>query len=470
MKFQFLIPLISITSSIIADSSCNPLTQSNCPSDPALSSSFKETFTSDLGQYFTKYRDHGDFTFSSDDGLSLTINERFDNPSIKSNFYIMFGHVEVVLKAASGQGIVSSFYLQSDDLDEIDIELFGGDPYQWQSNYFYKGQTGSYDRGGYHDIENPLENYHTYTIEWTKDSVVWSVDGQKIRELTESNSQGLPQSPMQIYAGIWAGGDPSNEPGTISWAGGNTDYSKAPFTMHIKSILVADYSSGKSYSYGNQSGSWESIEADGGSINGRYQQAQQDIEDLNNGQSVDSNFQPSSSDSESSSSSASSSTSSSSTSSSFSTSTPSSISTTSSSSSSSTTSSSSSSNSSNSVASTTSSSSSSSTTSSSSSSNSSNSVASTTSSTNAANSSNQNLVYINSNDQSSSSANQSTTLTTSSSSQQEQTTSSTIENSSVFISTEGSSSTTLEVNSNNGGSSIKVGSFLGFLGFVLYLI
>ena len=144
-------------------------------------------------------------------------------------------------------------------------------------NYFIKGNTATYDRGGYHDISNPLENYHTYTIDWTEDELTWSVDGAVIRTIPKDNAQGYPQSPMAIYAGIWAGGDPDNQPGTIAWAGGITDYSKAPFTMHIKSILVADYSSGKSYSYSDQSGTWESIKAEDGEVNGRYDQAQDDI-------------------------------------------------------------------------------------------------------------------------------------------------------------------------------------------------
>lgn len=304
MRFSTLAAIAStLFLSTTSASTCNPLTSSDCSPDPALGSSFLETFDDNLGSHFESLNKKGDITFSESDGLSLTINDRFDNPSIKSNFYIMFGHVEVVLKGAEGLGIVSSFYLQSDDLDEIDIEMFGGDPYQWQSNYFIKGNTATYDRGGYHDISNPLENYHTYTIDWTEDELTWSVDGAVIRTIPKDNAQGYPQSPMAIYAGIWAGGDPDNQPGTIAWAGGITDYSKAPFTMHIKSILVADYSSGKSYSYSDQSGTWESIKAEDGEVNGRYDQAQDDIKKLLSGQSVDSSKAPSSSTSSSSSSS-----------------------------------------------------------------------------------------------------------------------------------------------------------------------
>lgn len=48
-----------------------------------------------------------------------------DAPTLNSNDYIFFGHVDVVMKAAAGQGIVSSFVLESDDLDEVDWEWLG---------------------------------------------------------------------------------------------------------------------------------------------------------------------------------------------------------------------------------------------------------------------------------------------------------------------------------------------------------
>lgn len=38
--------------------------------------------------------------------------------------------------------------------------------------------------------------------------------------------------------------------------------------MYLKSMTVTDYSTGNSYSYGDQSGSWESIVANGGKVNG----------------------------------------------------------------------------------------------------------------------------------------------------------------------------------------------------------
>lgn len=253
---------------------CNPLSATTCSAETALATDIHVDFK-EQSDYF-KERSTKSGIHYGDDGLTLTLSKRLDNPSLMSDFYIMFGRVEVSLKAGNGKGIVSSFYLQSNDLDEIDIELIGGDTTQWQSNYFVKGNTETYDRGEFHNTDNPpQDDYHNYTIDWTNERIIWYFDGSPVRTLSNDSSQGFPQSPMYLMTGIWAGGDPSNQPGTIEWAGGETDYSQAPFSMHINDLLISDYSSGKSYSYTDQSGKWSSIKAEDGKVLGRLAEAEE---------------------------------------------------------------------------------------------------------------------------------------------------------------------------------------------------
>lgn len=182
----------------------------------------------------------------------------------------MFGHVDYVIQAAPGTGIVSAAVLQSDCLDEIDWEWIGGDDTQAQSNYFGKGiTTTGYNRGAYHNAPNNHDTFHTYSVDWTAEQIVWSIDGTTVRAMTQAEavSGQYPQTPMYLKIGIWAGGDPSNAAGTIEWAGGETDYSAGPFTMYLKSVHVTDYSTGSQYSYSGTSGTWESIVSTGGQIN-----------------------------------------------------------------------------------------------------------------------------------------------------------------------------------------------------------
>jgi beta-glucanase (GH16 family) len=129
----------------------------------------------------------------------------------------MWGHVEFVLKAAPGTGIVSSAVMQSDTLDEIDWEFLGGDSGTVQTNYFGHADTSEYNREQTFSTPDNQADFHTYAVDWTADRIVWQIDGSTVRTLTPANADSgqYPQTPMMIKVGIWAGGDPSNPQGTI---------------------------------------------------------------------------------------------------------------------------------------------------------------------------------------------------------------------------------------------------------------
>lgn len=174
------------------------------------------------------------------------------------------------MKSAPGAGIVSSLVLESDTLDEIDLEWLGADDSEVQTNYFGKGDVTTYNRGAYNPAANNQGQFITYTVEWTESQIVWSVGGSTVRVLTPAtaDTNQYPQTPMRVKFGAWSAGDASNAAGTISWARGPTDYTQGPFTMTVQNIQITDYSTGTQYKYGDTSGSWESIESVGGTING----------------------------------------------------------------------------------------------------------------------------------------------------------------------------------------------------------
>lgn len=193
---------------------CNPL-QQTCPADPALGTSTTIDFTAGSSSQFSESGSpHPSY---NSNGVNLVVAESGNSPTLTSDFYMMFGNVQVTMKAASGVGIVSSMVLQSDDLDEIDLEWLGADGNQVQSNYFGKGQTTSYNRGAFHNNPGNQDSYHTYTVDWTSEQTVWQIDGTTVRALTPASAEAgqYPQTPMQLKLGIWSGGDPSNPPGTI---------------------------------------------------------------------------------------------------------------------------------------------------------------------------------------------------------------------------------------------------------------
>ncbi|RMX74705.1 hypothetical protein D0869_12337, partial [Hortaea werneckii] len=206
---------------------CDPL-EKTCPNDTGLNSkSFKADFTSDGGlsswteAVATKIE-------LGDQGAEFSISDDKDAPTVETDFYIFFGRVDVTMKAAPGQGIVSSVVLESDDLDEIDWEWLGGDTTQVQTNFFGKGNTTTYDRGGYSSVSSPQDTYHTYTIDWNEERIEWIIDGSTVRTLTYDDPTTLggknyPQTPMRVKLGSWCGGCAEAE-GTVEWAGGKTTF------------------------------------------------------------------------------------------------------------------------------------------------------------------------------------------------------------------------------------------------------
>ncbi|XXH03200.1 hypothetical protein Hte_009597 [Hypoxylon texense] len=238
---------------------CNPL-NATCAPDPAFGTTHTFNFnaTPPTGTFNTTA---GTVDYSSANGAAFTINKKGESPTLISNFYFFFGRTEVHLKAAPGTGIISSIVWSSDVLDEVDWEFMGGNTTHASTNYFGKGQP-DFHNADYHPVEGGVQDdYHNYTCVWTKEQLDWYIDSEHIRTLLAkdaNNTLSYPQTPMKLSLGIWAGGDPDQPKGTIEWAGGVTDYAQ-PYTMYVKSAHVEDYSTGKEYSYGDHSGTWESI-------------------------------------------------------------------------------------------------------------------------------------------------------------------------------------------------------------------
>lgn len=184
-------------------------------------------------------------------GATFQISHRFENPQMVSLGYIYHGTVEADILAAAGTGIILSFYLQSDDKDEIDIaEIFGNNHLLFQTNYFSKGDLSTYGKGIYVSIpSSPLYNYHRYGVRWTPDEIEWTVDGATVRHVKRVSGEGFPESPMRVRFSMWVGGDLANEPGTVTWAGGITDWADSPFLMYIRNVTIENSGGGQDYTY-----------------------------------------------------------------------------------------------------------------------------------------------------------------------------------------------------------------------------
>jgi len=261
--------------------SCNPTSNSSCPADPGLGTTVTTDFTTGPGAGWV-LEDGTSMSYGSQ-GAQFVISKSTDAPTIYYDKYIMFGKVTVTLKASPGAGTVSSFILESDDLDEIDWEWLGSSDVNVESNFFGKGNTTTYDRALYHPVTDPIGTFSTYTIDWTAASTNWYINGALVRTLSYGDplavyGQNYPQTPMRVKMGNWVGcvdaaamANTATQ-GTCQWAmGTSTSYidwnSNPSFTMYVQSVTIQDYGSGGNYVYTDESGSWQSIKSEGGDGN-----------------------------------------------------------------------------------------------------------------------------------------------------------------------------------------------------------
>ena len=127
----------------------------------------------------------------------------YSSGEYRTNDDYEYGTFEVRMKAAKGQGIVSSFFTYTGKpWDEIDIEILGKDTTKMQTNYFTGGT------GGHETLVDlgfdASKDFHTYKFVWTPSSIQWYVDGQL--KVTETGSRGaLPTHGGKIMMNLWPG-------------------------------------------------------------------------------------------------------------------------------------------------------------------------------------------------------------------------------------------------------------------------
>jgi hypothetical protein len=168
----------------------------------------------------------------------LTMAQGTVGTLLASTYYVWYGKICSKLSTAQGKGVVTAFILMSDVKDEIDFEWVGVDTGHVQSNYYSQGVT-VYTNGENLTVpdSNTVESMHEYCVDWKEDTLTWTINGKTQRTLERestwnktSGRYSYPQTPARVMLSLWPAGLPTNEKGTIDWAGGEIDWNSPYMT------------------------------------------------------------------------------------------------------------------------------------------------------------------------------------------------------------------------------------------------
>ncbi|CAI5954310.1 unnamed protein product [Closterium sp. NIES-64] len=147
---------------------------------------------------------------SSTDGSATIKMDNSCGSRFRSSLPNSFGFFSVDYRCPQGKGsgLVSSFYLSSQEgskvQDEIDFEWLGKNNTVVQTNYYVQGVGGNeklITLG--HDCSAAFHNYALY---WTNKQLIWYIDFVPVRVLlntTAIDGAPYPSKPSFLYASVW---------------------------------------------------------------------------------------------------------------------------------------------------------------------------------------------------------------------------------------------------------------------------
>ncbi|KAJ3073675.1 hypothetical protein HDU98_000948 [Podochytrium sp. JEL0797] len=171
---------------------------------------------------------------------------------------LLYGTVEATIQQSTIGGVVTYLTLiNQESKDEIDFEWIGNERTQVWTNFFYRGRRERdpitlneiWSRHIDMSSDNSV-NAHDYKIDWTPESMTWSIDGTVVHVQHKNGTYELantgdmlpydhfhyPDTPLTVNVGIWNSQDPV-------WSNGPVDWTQHPngVTAKVSNLKVTCY-------------------------------------------------------------------------------------------------------------------------------------------------------------------------------------------------------------------------------------
>jgi hypothetical protein len=162
-------------------------------------------------------------------GIKLKLTQLEGGSSILTKELFHYGQIDANLKISEGVNVISSFYIESEDKNQIMFNMVNNNKNNIiiESNFFYKGNAVIGSARYYYPNEILSETYNKYSILWLPDYYEWRFNNLLIRRLYKNQTANFPDSPSIVKFSI-----------STEWKNDGIVWSQTPFEYAIKSVKL----------------------------------------------------------------------------------------------------------------------------------------------------------------------------------------------------------------------------------------